>query len=738
VLAELNLFKMKNLTLYVVLCYAFCNAQINEDFSSNLKNWKGDTSKFVVNSTKQLQSNSSVAGNSWISIPFNLENNTSWNLWLNMAFSPSTTNLLKVYLYADHQKLDSIKNGIYFKVGKTGTTDSYDFYLQRKGKTDSLIIAGPSGWAGTSNNKATLKIIPYNHQWIIFLDHLGGENYIALDTLPQYFSGAGFFGMYCKYSASNAKKFFFDDISIGTYFPDTVVPKYGDVLITEIMADPDPSIALANQEYLELYNASSSVINLKSWIINVNGSIYTFPKILIQPAEYYILNNPPSLLNEGANISLYSKNNDLIHSVNYVKQWYGDPFKEEGGWSLEMMDISHPCLETGNWMASNSPTGGSPGKMNSVNQSLTDNIAPEIDFISTSQNEIIVHFTKAIYYTGGISINPEILIDSVFYNKFPNDELRIYLKDSLQRNTIYHLTIATSDCSGNTIDKIPRRFGLADSATQNDVVINEILFNPFSDGADFVEIYNRSNKLIDLSQLRFSSRDDKGFLSAAQTIVNHTQFIFHNEYAAFTTDKNNILQNYPTHDATKIFELSSLPALNNDVGSIALIWPNGTVIDEFTYSEKMHDQLLTNVDGVSLERINPDISQWHSAAQDIGWATPGLPNSQFLQSSTTTSEFHLQEKKLTPNEDGNKDFAMISYQLDKSGYKATINIYDASGALVKILANNFFLGTQGEFQWNGTDDSGNILPVGIYILYAEYFHDSAAVKHWKESVVLER
>jgi flagellar hook assembly protein FlgD len=93
---------------------------------------------------------------------------------------------------------------------------------------------------------------------------------------------------------------------------------------------------------------------------------------------------------------------------------------------------------------------------------------------------------------------------------------------------------------------------------------------------------------------------------------------------------------------------------------------------------------------------------------------------------------------LTPNQDGHKDFALIHYQLDKTGYKSTINIYDASGALVKILISDFFLSTKGEFQWDGTDDSNNLLPAGIYVLYAEYFHEDGTVKHWKESVVVER
>ncbi len=707
--------------------------QFNEDFSSSLSKWKGDTNEFVINANQQLQSNATGAGTSWVSAPYHLQNDFSFQLWLSMAFSPSTTNYLKFYLFADHVQMDSIQEGVYCKIGKSGTTDSYDFYLQKKGKKDSLVLSAPPGWAGASNNKASIKILPFNNQWIVSIDPLGEENFETVDTIPQYFSGNGYFGICCKYSTSNAKKFFFDEIIIDKYVPDTFVAKYGDILISEIMCDPDPVIALPNQEYLELYNNSDVVISLKSWTLSVNGSTYTFPKILLQPKEYYVLNNTPTLLNEGAEIILTSNKDEIIHSINYSDKWYQDPFKEEGGWSLEMMDVTHYCLGKENWKASNSLVGGTPGKVNSIQQIIIDETAPDVDYFYAAENEIILHFTEPTYY----SSSSTSFIDSVFYKNYPQDELKISLKDSLQKGMIYYLQLSAKDCALNELNSTVK-IALRDSTQQGDIVVNEVLFNPLGDGADFVEIFNRSNRVIDLSQLRFSSRNDKGFLNAADEISPHPLILFPNEYGAFTIDKNNILQNYFTHDEKRIFEISALPSLNNDAGNIVLLWPNGIVIDEFHYTEKMHDILLDGVDGISLERINPNSTLWHSAAQDVGWATPGLPNSQYLQSVASSNDFHLQDKVLTPNQDGQKDFTLIHYQLDKTGYKANINIYEASGALVKILISDYFLSTQGEFQWNGTDDNGNLLPAGMYILYAEYFHEDGTVKHWKESVVVER
>ncbi|MCX6183098.1 MAG: lamin tail domain-containing protein [Bacteroidetes bacterium] len=725
---------MKQLTVLAMLCYALSTAQINEDFSSkNLIHWQGDCANFTVNSAIQLQSNASAGGSSWIVRPYELSSSTYWELWMNMAFSPSTTNKIKVYLYADHAKIDSITKGFYFTVGESGTKDSYDFYLQRKGKADSLLISGVDGLAGTSNNKGRIKIEPFNASWIIYLDAKGGENFTVLDTLPQYFSGSAYFGIYCKYSASNAKKFFFDDITIDKFVKDTIVPKYGDIVISEIMADPELSIGLAEKEYVELYNASAFPINLKGWTLSVNGSKITFPKTMIAPHEFLVLYDIPALLNEGCEILLSSSKGDIIHSVSYSSEWYGDPFKAEGGWSLEIKDVAKPCLAGENWSASNAAIGGTPGKINSLYQNMTDDISPKIEYVTIlDSNTVSLHFSELVYYNNQINLP----IDSVFYNISPQAELKINLKENLLSYVVYTININASDCSGNSINGI-FPFAMADSAAQNDIVINEILYNPKGDGSDFVEIYNRSNKFIDLSSLRFSSRDTKGFLTPATAVSTYPMLLFPGEYAAFTTNPENIIQQYPSH-SERIFKVSSLPALNNDEGNIVLILPNGTVIDEFHYTEKMQDGLLNSTDGVSLERINPSNQSWHSAAESIGFATPGLQNSQFVDPQKVKNEFKLSYKIITPNQDGNKDFAEIIYQLEKPGYKATILIFDASGNKLKTLADNVLLATNGDFQWMGTTDSGELLPAGIYILYAEYFHPNGEVKHWKESLVLER
>ena len=50
-----------------------------------------------------------------------------------------------------------------------------------------------------------------------------------------------------------------------------------------------------------------------------------------------------------------------------------DGLKSEGGWSLEIIDTDYPFFGNGNWQASESFEGGTPGRINSVSGVNRDN-----------------------------------------------------------------------------------------------------------------------------------------------------------------------------------------------------------------------------------------------------------------------------------------------------------------------------------------------------------------------------
>ncbi|MGD0340537.1 MAG: lamin tail domain-containing protein, partial [Bacteroidales bacterium] len=68
-----------------------------------------------------------------------------------------------------------------------------------------------------------------------------------------------------------------------------ICPDPGDVIITEIMADPLPAVSLPPKEYLEIKNNSRFKFNLKKWSLSTESQSTSFPDVDINAGEYIIL-----------------------------------------------------------------------------------------------------------------------------------------------------------------------------------------------------------------------------------------------------------------------------------------------------------------------------------------------------------------------------------------------------------------------------------------------------------------
>ena len=135
------------------------------------------------------------------------------------------------------------------------------------------------------------------------------------------------------------------------------------------------------------------------------------------------------------------------------------------------------------------------------------------------------------------------------------------------------------------------------------------------------------------------------------------------------------------------------------------------IIDAFDYTDDMHHSLLREREGVSLERLDPDsptqaAANWHSAAQSVDFATPTSINSQYFDRSVLSGEnWQVSPKVFSPDGDGFDDYMLLNFKNINPGTFAHIKIFDAGGRLVRYLANNQFLATEGSIQWDGTTDS---------------------------------
>ncbi len=543
-----------------------------------------------------------------------------------------------------------------------------------------------------------------------------------------------------------------------------------DVLINEFMADPDPAVGLPNAEFVELYNRSNKTINLKNWTLTKptqSGAV--LPEYLLLPDSFLLITGTasgaafavygntlglasfPTFTNTSDQILLKDQNNNLIHSVSYDDSWYQDDAKKSGGWSLEMMDTQNPCNGKNNWHASADASGGTPGRENSIAQSNPDTILPRLVRAALEDsNTLILYFSESVdnniasIATNYVVSNGVGAPASALAIPFDYQTVRLSFLQNFQAGILYSVRVLhASDCSGNPIGMSDTaRFAIADTAAVGDVLINEILFNPKTAGYDFVELYNNSTKVIDLKQLDLLEKDisDPSVVLEQSAASAESYLLLPGEFAVLTANPENIRLSYYVENPSALVQ-SSIPNYPDGAGICVLKIHNGSTIDSLSYSHTWHFGLLDSEDGVSLERIDynkptQDQSNWHSAASTVGFATPTYRNSQFSETGITEDNITIDPEVFSPDNDGDKDFTWIKYRFAEPGYTINIRLYDAVGRPIRNLVHNELLGSEGQFQWDGTDDDNHKARVGIYIAYIEVFNLNGKVKRFKKQLVL--
>lgn len=256
----------------------------------------------------------------------------------------------------------------------------------------------------------------------------------------------------------------------------------------------------------------------------------------------------------------------------------------------------------------------------------------------------------------------------------------------------------------------------------NDIVINEVLFNPIEGDNDFVEIINRSEHPLCVRGLQLANyyaNQPSNF----KIISEQYTFLYPKEIVVLCKSKETLLYYHPDAIENQIIELESMPAFNNDQGVVVLALDSNT-IDEFHYNENMHFDLLQEVEGVSLERINSETSQWHSASEESGFSTPTLVNSQAQLLNHPTKVMNLKPQIISPNNDGQDDVLCIQLSFPHSGYRGQLIIFNSQGFPIKTLINNELFGTDNIYYWDGLTDRNEAAKTGRYILWLEATHIS--------------
>ena len=542
-----------------------------------------------------------------------------------------------------------------------------------------------------------------------------------------------------------------------------------DVVIDEIMADPSPAKGLPEAEFIELANTSGKSINLFGWnIVYATGTATISTAFVLQPDSFVIVcsastkarwaqfgttlaaSSFPSLSNTSELLSLRSADGKLIHAVQYNKAWYRNDLKSEGGWTLEMIDLHNACSGASNWKACTDDKGGTPGKRNAASGVNPDRLSPTlVHAYAPDSASVVMVFDEPLDSAGaadiqkymisdGIGIPARVIVLSPLFNR-----VVIYMGKALQKTKAYMVTVKSiSDCSGNTLPGTSSvKTGVAALPDSSDLVINEVLFNPKPGGTDYVEIYNRSKNIFDIKNLYLANRSGSNQLGSLSPLSVESRLLFPTDYLVVTEDAAMIQQQYAVKNRAAFAQVSTMPSYPNDKGTVVLLNAAGKILDELSYDERWQFPLISNPQGVALERIDynkptQDAANWHSAASTAGYGTPTYQNSQLSTGSQVAGSIVTEPAIISPDNDGFNDFTTFTYRFPEPGYVCNITLYNAAGIPVLALAHNAACGTSGYFRWNGLDQRNARLPMGVYIALIEVFNLKGKTGIFKKAVTV--
>ncbi len=299
-----------------------------------------------------------------------------------------------------------------------------------------------------------------------------------------------------------------------------------------------------------------------------------------------------------------------------------------------------------------------------------------------------------------------------------------------ERGKIYTLQVSgLTDLAGNPLAETQRTIGISEAVAQGDLIFNEVMFENPDSSAEYIELYNKSDKLLDISGLVFTNRKMDGSLNSGNKIPDKTQLL-PKSYLAMTSDANKVRKYHNCPPESNIIS-TEWSTLNNESTTLVLCnSAKDTIYDELTYNTNWHHVLVKNSKGVALERINPDLptqdkSSWHSAASEVNYGTPGYKNSQFREIEAVANDpkfVWTDPEAFSPDNDGVDDVCFIRYKTEASGCVANAIIFNAVGVKTYQLASNILLANEGFLTWDGKTDTGKNANVGAYVLYFEMFN----------------
>ncbi|MCX6226475.1 MAG: lamin tail domain-containing protein [Bacteroidia bacterium] len=544
----------------------------------------------------------------------------------------------------------------------------------------------------------------------------------------------------------------------------------GVLLISEILYDPDPPVSLPAFEFVEWYNAGVDTVDLAGWQWVVGDKVRRVAGGRVSPGGYVIVCSPaaapafralgqviamesfPALVNSGERLALLNPAGIAVHTIEYSPDMFSNALKANGGWSLELADMSQLCNPAA-WLPSIDLSGGTPGRANSQ-QVILPPAEPPILIRAAGYDDqnFVLLFSGTLdpqldmnNYT--CMLNPgSIYAPAVISREYGFPGLFFHLPDCLDPGLTYTIELSgtVTDCSTQSARLRPVLLGFPSEPDSAGVLITEVMFDPRTGQPEFVEVFNRSERVVDLKDLIVARADAEGAIGSFSNEQVLSYWLFPECYAVFTTDAKLFAKAWPLADPAIVAERPDMPSLTNVESKLILMDRNQNQLDVVAYSPDWHYPYLEDSKGVSLERIDVNISgtdkaNWFSASAESGGATPGSKNSCSQKTPLTASQQFSLEPGIgysTISPDPVK--VAVRYRFEGTGWFMRVNIFSSGGQPVRELFPFGMAAVEGIVCWNGLDAAQRFVPDGIYLVVADYYHPSGKKGRWKKACAILR
>ena len=426
-----------------------------------------------------------------------------------------------------------------------------------------------------------------------------------------------------------------------------------DILFTEIMFAPSQS----NSEFIELFNNSNKIIDLKGFkikyyttspdeIISLKDDYQLSPNqyAVIFEADYDFISGvytslvPDSVLifvlddnafGSGGMANSSDRKLFLISALNdtIVTQTYSAD--NSNGYSDELVSADDSI-----W-ANSIILNGTPGFKNSVTPVQYDleikKFYPDSLF-STINNEVVLYveiknrgksvaenFELLLYAdndNNSVGDSSELVYNKIFENLEAQDSMRVnidYQNIIIGDNDfIVELHFIYDENNSNNFEQLTV-MGVSPNELKGIIIVNEIMYSPKSPEPEWIELYNNGVENVKISGFKIADNNDTIDITIDELIINPSQYLV-------IADDSSLISTYPNISDLLV---TNLPTLNNSGDKVIILDSLNRMIDSLEYFSDWGGN-----NGSSLERIEPFYISWEKESWvESSFPTPGIINS---------------------------------------------------------------------------------------------------------------